>query len=236
MSERSSKRKRSSKRALEQSSHENLPPHIMRTIAKEVRKLASSPPAGITFVPNPEENIAEIYADLEGPADTPFEGGVFRIKLIIGRDYPASPPKGFFITKIYHPNVAQDTGEICVNTLKKDWKEDVSLCRIMKVIWCLLVVPFPESSLNDEAGKLFMDSYDDYARKARLMTKIHAIKDDVVVTSKKKASKSPKKKSSIVSHFAAKKRTTTTTTKAKDAKKKTKAKKRLSKKKSLKRL
>ena len=73
---------------------------------------------------------------------------------------------------------------------------------------------------------------DDYARKARLMTKIHAIKDDVVVTSKKKASKSPKKKSSIVSHFAAKKRTTTTTTKTKDAKKKTKAKRRLSKKKS----
>jgi ubiquitin-conjugating enzyme E2 S len=211
----------------------------MRTIAKEVRKLASSPPAGVTFIPNPEENIAEIFADLEGPADTPFEGGVFRIKLVIGRDYPASPPKGFFITKIYHPNVAQDTGEICVNTLKKDWKEGVGLCRIMKVIWCLLVVPFPESSLNDEAGKLFMDSYDDYARKARLMTKIHAIKDDaVVMTSSKKASKSPKKKSSssISSHFAAKKKSMTTTTTAKDSKKKTKAKKRLSKKKSMKRL
>lgn len=210
----------------------------MRTIAKEVRKLASSPPAGVSFVPNPEENIAEIFADIEGPADTPFEGGVFRIKLIIGRDYPASPPKGFFITKIYHPNVAPDTGEICVNTLKKDWKEDVGLCRIMKVIWCLLVVPFPESSLNDEAGKLFMDSYDDYAKKARLMTKIHAIKDDDVLDKKKKDSKSPKKKStsSISSHFASKKRTTSTKTIDGDSKKKVKAKKRLSKKKSMKRL
>eukprot|EP00940_MAST-03C_sp_MAST-3C-sp2_P001441 g1441.t1 len=222
------------------SSHENLPPHIMRAIAKEVRKLATSPPAGITFVPNPEENIAEIYADLEGPDDTPYAGGVFRIKLVIGRDYPSAPPKGYFLTKIYHPNVAPDTGEICVNTLKKDWSEDVGLCRIMKVIWCLLVVPFPESSLNDEAGKLFMDSYDDYAKKAKLMTSIHAKKtgDEKAEsasssgrrrsgsTTKKKSPKKKSAKGEITSHFASKKRATT----------KKKSAKRLTKKKSLKRL
>lgn len=45
---------------------------------------------------------------------------------------------------------------------------------MLQVVHCLLIVPFPESSLNDEAGKLFMESYDEYARKARLMTGIHA--------------------------------------------------------------
>ena len=35
-------------------------------------------------------------------------------------------------------------------------------------------MPFPESSLNDEAGKLFMESYDEYARRARLLTAVHA--------------------------------------------------------------
>jgi len=29
-------------------------------------------------------------------------------------------PSGYFITKIFHPNVSKN-GEICVNTLKKDW-------------------------------------------------------------------------------------------------------------------
>jgi ubiquitin-conjugating enzyme E2 S len=38
-----------------------------------------------------------------------------------------------------------------------------------------LIVPFPESSLNDEAGKLFMESYDEYAKRARLMADIHGI-------------------------------------------------------------
>ncbi|KAJ1966974.1 hypothetical protein H4R35_006850, partial [Dimargaris xerosporica] len=39
---------------------------------------------------------------------------------------------------------------------------------------CLLIVPNPESALNEEAGKLLLERYDDYAKHARLMTSIHA--------------------------------------------------------------
>lgn len=81
---------------------------------------------------------------------------------------------GYFLTKIFHPNVGP-TGDICVNTLKKDWKSDVTLSHVLQVVRCLLIVPFPESSLNDDAGKLFMENYAEYARKARLMTSIHAM-------------------------------------------------------------
>ena len=42
------------------------------------------------------------------------------------------------------------------------------------MIRCLLIVPFPESSLNDEAGKLFMESYEEFFRRARIMTQVHA--------------------------------------------------------------
>ena len=38
----------------------------------------------------------------------------------------------------------------------------------------MLIVPFPESSLNDDAGKLFMRSYAEYARRAAMMTSLHA--------------------------------------------------------------
>eukprot|EP00501_MAST-03F_sp_TOSAG23-6_P000660 GSMAST32.ASY1.ANO1.685.1 assembled CDS len=147
-------------------------------MSKELRRLAREPPPGVKYLPEYKDsgdNIAEVFAELNGPSGTPFEGGTFVVKLLIGPDYPSTPPKGHFLTKIYHPNVSLQ-GEICVNTLKKDWKADLGLCHVLKVIWCLLVVPFPESSLNDEAGKLFMESYGDYAKKARLLTDIHAKK------------------------------------------------------------
>jgi ubiquitin-conjugating enzyme E2 S len=51
----------------------------------------------------------------------------------------------------------------------------VVLKHVFQVIRCLLIVPFPESSLNDEAGKLFMDSYDEFARRARILTEVHAM-------------------------------------------------------------
>jgi len=96
------------------------------------------------------------------------------MKLVISEDYPNSPPKGYFLTKIYHPNVANN-GDICVNTLKRDWNSSITLKNILQIIRCLLIVPFPESSLNDEAGKLFMESYDEYVARAKIMTEVHAI-------------------------------------------------------------
>jgi ubiquitin-conjugating enzyme E2 S len=91
---------------------------------------------------------------------TPYQGGVFRCRIVLQDNFPANPPKGYFLTKIFHPNVAQPSGDICVNTLKKDWNPAKwSLLNILEVIKCLLIVPFPESSLNEEAGRQFMEDY-----------------------------------------------------------------------------
>ena len=38
----------------------------------------------------------------------------------------------------------------------------------------MLIIPFPESSLNQEAGKLFMENYNEYVKIASLYTNIHA--------------------------------------------------------------
>ena len=79
-------------------------------------------------------------------------GGCFKLKLVLSEEYPNVPPRGFFLTKIYHPNVA-DNGDICVNTLKRDWSAELTLKHVFQVIKCLMIVPFPESSLNCEAGE-----------------------------------------------------------------------------------
>lgn len=151
---------------------ENLSPQVIRQVSKELTELASNPPEGIKILLN-EDDITDIQALLEGPAGTPYAGGMFRVKLVLGKDFPSGPPKGYFVTKIFHPNVARN-GEICVNTLKKDWKPDLGLKHILLTIKCLLIVPNPESALNEEAGKLLLDHYDDYCKRAKMMTEIHA--------------------------------------------------------------
>lgn len=145
---------------------------VMHRLAKEVRDLSKRPEEGIEVIVN-DDNLADIQAEYTGPAGTPYAGGRFRMRLQLGSDFPSLPPKGFFITKIFHPNVST-SGEICVNVLKKDWTADTQLRHLLLIIRCLLIEPFPESALNEEAGRLLMEDYEAYAQHARLMTSIHA--------------------------------------------------------------
>jgi ubiquitin-conjugating enzyme E2 S len=81
---------------------------------------------------------------------------------------------GWFATKIFHPNVSS-TGEICVNTLKKDWKSSYGISHILVTIKCLLIYPNPDSALDEEAGKLLQENYESYCERAKLITSVHAI-------------------------------------------------------------
>jgi len=158
-------------------SSENLPPRTLARVSREVRDMVKKVPDGTKLILDSEtglpQNLGEIMVEIEGPEGTPYADRFYQLKLVLPADYPNSPPRGFFLTKIYHPNVDMSTGAICVNTLKKDWNSSVPMSHVLGVIRCLLIIPYPESSLNDEAGKLFMDSYDEYARRAKLMANVH---------------------------------------------------------------
>lgn len=159
-------------------SSENLPPRMLARVGREIRDLHKNPPEGVRLVVDSEtgcpENLGEIIAEIQGPVDTPYETRYFQLKLHLPPDFPDSPPRGFFLTKIYHPNVDTSNGAICVNTLKRDWTKETTFSHVLSVVRCLLIIPFPESSLNDEAGRLFMDDYEEYAQRARLMAEVHA--------------------------------------------------------------
>ncbi|XP_064593850.1 ubiquitin-conjugating enzyme E2 S isoform X1 [Zonotrichia leucophrys gambelii] len=118
-------------------------------------------------------DVTDLQVAIEGPEGTPYAGGLFRMKLVLGKDFPAAPPKGFFLTKIFHPNVGP-SGEICVNVLKRDWRAELGLRHVLLTIKCLLIQPNPESALNEEAARLLLEDFERFAARARLLTDIHA--------------------------------------------------------------
>ena len=71
---------------------ENLQPQVLMAIARQIRQLVKEPPSGVRYVPG--EQVTEILAEVDGPQGTPFEGGTFLVRLVLGSDYPAAPPKG----------------------------------------------------------------------------------------------------------------------------------------------
>ncbi|KAF9890305.1 hypothetical protein FE257_006220 [Aspergillus nanangensis] len=121
------------------------------------------------------DDLTQLTTLLTGPQGTPYSQGLWRLHLKMPGDYPKSPPKATFKTRIWHPNVEESTGAVCVDTLKRDWKSTLLLKDVLITISCLLIYPNPDSALNSTAGALLQENYDAFARQAKLMTSIHAL-------------------------------------------------------------
>jgi len=150
----------------------SLAPGAMRRLMREVATLRTSPPDGLRIVTS-DEDMLDIIGIIAGPEGTPYEGGYFRVKFQFTEEFPAAPPQCTMLTKIFHPNVSK-SGEICVNTLKKDWKREYGIAHILVTIKCLLIYPNAESALDEAAGKLLLEDYVEYFKHAKLITGVHA--------------------------------------------------------------
>jgi ubiquitin-protein ligase len=112
---------------------------------------------------------------LAGPTSTPYETGVFKLHLTIPTTYPNEPPKAYFRTIPFHPNVDDKTGAVCVETLKRDWDSKLTLRHVLITISCLLVQPNASSALNADAGMLLeQGDWEAFEKRARLMTRLQA--------------------------------------------------------------
>ena len=56
--------------------------------------LPQSPNPGQSFWCKDESNIDELEGSLKGPPDSPFEDGLFKLKITIPERYPFEPPQG----------------------------------------------------------------------------------------------------------------------------------------------
>lgn len=79
------------------------------------------------------DDLTQLTILLTGPQGTPYSAGVWKLHFKIPHDFPKSPPKAAFKTKIWHPNVEESTGSICLETLKRDWQPKLTLRDILVV-------------------------------------------------------------------------------------------------------
>ncbi|PYH95942.1 UBC-like protein [Aspergillus ellipticus CBS 707.79] len=146
----------------------------LRRLAADHAALHEELPPNYLFPAEDADDLTQLTTLLAGPQGTPYSQGLWRLHLKMPDDYPKSPPKATFKTRIWHPNVEESTGAVCVDTLKRDWKPNLTLKDVLVTISCLLIYPNPDSALNSAAGALLQENYDAFARQAKLMTSIHA--------------------------------------------------------------
>lgn len=135
----------------------------------EYKQLTVNPPEGILAGPISEENFFEWETYVAGPADTVYEGGVFKAIMTFPSDYPLSPPKMQFICEMFHPNVYPD-GRVCISILhapgedplgyesiSERWSPVQSIEKVLLSVVSMLAEPNDESGANVDAAKMWRE-------------------------------------------------------------------------------
>lgn len=101
-------------------------------------------------------NLMTWECAIPGKKGTPWEGGLYNLRMIFKDDYPTSPPKCKFEPPLFHPNV-YPSGTVCLSLLdeEKDWRPAITIKQILLGIQDLLNEPNIKDPAQAEAYTIY---------------------------------------------------------------------------------
>mmetsp|Transcript_45398 Transcript_45398/g.125167 ORF Transcript_45398/g.125167 Transcript_45398/m.125167 type:complete len:222 (+) Transcript_45398:401-1066(+) len=117
----------------------------------------------------PDEScMHDFFVKFDGPAETPYENGSWKIHVTLPADYPFKSPSIGFKNRMFHPNVDDISGSVCLDVINQTWSPMFNLVNIFEqFLPHLLRYPNPTDPLNGEAAALLMRDPDAYNLRIR---------------------------------------------------------------------
>ena len=125
-------------------------------------------------------NNKELFCNIQGPENSPYQNGIFKISIQIPQNYPYDSPSVKFITPIYHPNLYSK--DYFTFHHHYDWSAAQTIQSFIMNIYALMLEPQEKLICNNDnltsisIQKEYKENYMQWKTTAHKWTNLHATK------------------------------------------------------------